>query len=58
VGRSAWHNAAYGMKLDVMKNIWEMAKERLKTEEIQKEMLLRTDIVGRTPGTFQHIWAI
>jgi len=33
--------------LDVMKNIWEMPKRRLTTEEIKNEILLRTDIEGR-----------
>ena len=28
--------------------MWELAKERLTTEEIKNEMLLRTDFKGRT----------
>jgi hypothetical protein len=30
-----------------MKEIWDLAKERLTTEEIKNEMLLRTDSEGR-----------
>jgi hypothetical protein len=46
-GSNAWHIAAFGGKLDVLKEIWYLAKERLTTEEIKNEMLLRTDGEGR-----------
>jgi len=34
-GRNAWHIAAFGGEVDVMQKIWELAEERLTTEEIQ-----------------------
>jgi len=33
-GSYAWHIATYGGKLDVMLKMWELAKERLTTDEI------------------------
>ena len=50
-GKNAWHNAAFGGKLDVIKNILEWAKERLTTKEMKNEMLFRTG----TPGNLQHL---
>ena len=32
---TAWHRAAYRGKLDIMQIIWELAKEKLITEEIK-----------------------
>jgi len=37
-GRNVWHIAAYLRKLDVMQEIWELAKERLTTEVIDNEI--------------------
>ena len=42
-GMTGWHEAAFGGELDLMLKIWEWAKERLTTEEIKNEILLRTD---------------
>jgi len=39
--------ATHGGELEIMEKIWELAKERLTTEEIKHEMLLRTDREGR-----------
>jgi len=43
---NAWNIAAFEGELNVMKNIWELAKERLITDEIKNEMLLRRDHNG------------
>jgi len=43
----AWYNAAFRGELDVMKEIWELAKEILTTEEIKNEMVLSTHSSGR-----------
>ena len=45
---TAWHRAAYRGKLDIMQIIWELAKEKLTTEEIKNEILLSTDRDGTT----------
>jgi hypothetical protein len=39
-------------ELDVLQKMWELAKEKLTTEEIKIEMLLRTDDDGRTAWHF------
>jgi len=67
-GRNAWLIAAYGGELDIMQYIWEMAKERLTTEEIKNEMFLHTDIEGRNAwhiaaydgelDVMQYIWEL
>jgi len=46
-GWNVWHIAAYCDKLDVVQEIWELAKKRLTTEDIKNEMLLRTYHEGR-----------
>jgi len=33
-GKNAWHIASFRGKLDVIEEIWKLAKERLTTEEI------------------------
>jgi len=45
-GRNAWHKALFRGNVAVMREIWELAKKRLTTEEIKYEMLLRTDRKG------------
>ena len=57
MGMNAWHIAAYRGNVDVMQKIWEWAKERLTTEEIKNEMLLRTDREGMNAWILQHIGA-
>ena len=45
---TAWHFAAHWGELDLMQKIWELAEEKLTTEEIKNEILLRTDHEGTT----------
>jgi len=33
-GRNAWHKASFRVNVDVMREIWKLAKKRLTTEEI------------------------
>jgi len=54
-GRNTWHFAAFGCKLDILKEFWYLDKERLTTEEIKNEMLLRTDGEGRKAWHFAAI---
>ena len=37
-GWNAWHIAAFKGKVDVMQEIWKLAKERLTTEELRNEI--------------------
>jgi len=53
---NAWHIAAFWGNLDVMQRLWELAKERLTTEEIKNEMLLRTDGEGRNVWHIAAYW--
>ena len=43
----SWYNVAYRCDVNVMREIYELSKARLTTEEIKNEMLLRTDRAGR-----------
>jgi len=45
-GWNAWHKASFRSYVDVMREIWKLAKKILTTEEIKNEMLLRTDSEG------------
>jgi len=45
-GRKAWQFASFRGNVNVMREMWELAKGRLTTEEIKNEMLLRTDREG------------
>jgi hypothetical protein len=48
--------AAFRGNLDVLKEIWDLAKERLTTKEIKNEMLLRTDGEGRNAWHIASYW--
>jgi hypothetical protein len=54
-GRNAWHIAACKSKLYVIQKIWELAKERLTTEEIKMKCYYAQIVREGTPGTLQHI---
>jgi len=45
-GRTVWHVAAACRKLEILQKIWEWAKEKLTTEEINNKLLLGTDNEG------------
>jgi len=46
-GRNAWANAAFGGKVEALREIWKLAKKILTKEEIKNEKLLRTDREGK-----------
>ena len=58
MGRTAWHLAAAFNNVDVMQKIWELAKEKLTTEEIKKKYYYLQTMRERLPGTLQHMRAI
>jgi ankyrin repeat protein len=47
-GNTAWQCAAEWGKLDLLQNIWDLAKEILTREEIKNKLLLATDSEGYT----------
>jgi hypothetical protein len=47
-GRTAWYWAAVRGELDVLQNIWDLAKDILTTKEIKHKILLATDSEGNT----------
>ena len=47
-GRTAWHEATYWGKLDIMQQIWKCAKGKLTTGEINNKFLIATDHKERT----------
>ena len=42
-GRAAWHWAAKWDNSEILKRVWECAKEKLKTKEINKYLLGNTN---------------
>ena len=55
--RNAWHIEPHWGRIHILQEIFEWVKERLTTEELKNEMLLRTDCEVRMPDTLQHIVA-
>jgi len=47
-GRTAWHYAATRGNSEILKKLWEWAKEKLTREGINNKLLLGTDKEGRT----------
>ena len=57
-GWNVWHIAAYCDKLDVVQEIFQLAKMRLTKEDIKNDMLLRTYHEGRNEWNIAlYIWA-
>ena len=53
---NAWHIAAFRGNVEAMREIWELAKERLTTEEIKNEIILRTECEGRNAWHIAAYW--
>ena len=49
--KNVWHIASFRSDINVMQRLWELAKERLTTEEIKNETFLRKTMREGTPGT-------
>jgi len=45
---TVWHVAAELGNLELLQNIWEWAKENIKTEDLNNKLLLATDNMERT----------
>jgi hypothetical protein len=56
IGKTAWHLAGYRGELDIMQEIRDLAKEKLATEEIKNELLLRTYNGGSTARYLAASW--
>ena len=67
-GRTVCHVAAEEGKPEILHKVWEWAKEKLTTEEINNNLLLATDCYGRTvwhaaaeedkPQILQKVWEL
>ena len=47
-GRTAWHRAAERGNSEILQKLWDLAKKKLTTEEVNNKLLLGTDVEGRT----------
>ena len=47
-GRTSWHCAANWSNSEILEKLWEWAKQKLTTEEVNNKLLLGTDVEGRT----------
>ena len=57
-GKTFWYFVASWSRLDLLQEIWELAKENLTTEEIKDNLLLGTDTMGRPAWNVAERWMI